>query len=140
LSRSIAQLELARRGAGTPSPAIPVAGRTTADLVTSCTRLTSEIAGLPAGPDRTAKETEKRWQELVQSFELRIRESGTTAGSRQHEPETSKSIPPDRRGQHPYSVRAHELGVHGQAFSSSSRDDLDVGQRPAARHRRELFW
>ena len=54
------EAELARRGAGTPSPAIPVAGRTTADLVTSCTRLTSEIAGLPAGPDRTAKETEKR--------------------------------------------------------------------------------
>jgi len=54
------EAELARRGAGTPSPAIPVAGRTTADLVTSCTRLTGEIAGLPAGPDRTAKETEKR--------------------------------------------------------------------------------
>jgi hypothetical protein len=54
------EAELTRRGAGTPSPVVAVAGRTTADLVTSCTRLTAEIAALAAGPDRTAKETEKR--------------------------------------------------------------------------------
>lgn len=46
-----------------------MAARTTADLVTSCARLPGEIAALPAGPDRTAKEAEK----LAVEAELRTR-------------------------------------------------------------------